>query len=131
MSDPELGLIIEGGATKVKVRFTPDVVHAIVKMSSGYPHFTHVLALKCAEDAIAEDRTEIKKEHLTTAVGHAVKDAEETLRRTYLDAARSCGTDMYRTIFCAAASIDKDELTASELRGQCLRKPGDRCGNQN
>jgi hypothetical protein len=116
MSDSELRLIIEGGATKLKLVFKRDVEDAIVKMSSGYPHFTHLLALKCAEDAIAEGHSEITKEHLAIAVSRAVEDAEETLRRTYEDAARSSGTDMYRTILCAAASVDKQEFTARELR---------------
>lgn len=116
MSDAELRLIIERGASKLKLRLKPDVVSAIIKMSSGYPHFTHLLALKCAEDAVAEDRTEITKDHLAIAVSHAVEDAEETLRRTYQDAARSSGTDMYRMILCAAASLDKDEFNASDLR---------------
>lgn len=116
MSDTELRLIIEGGASKLRLVFKPDVVNSIVKMSSGYPHFTHLLALKCAEDAIAEGHLEITTEHLATAVSHAVEDAEETLRRTYEDAVRSSGTDMYRTILRAAASVDKQEFTASELR---------------
>lgn len=46
MSDGELRLIIEGRATKLKLTFTLDVVREIIKMSSGYPHFTHLLALK-------------------------------------------------------------------------------------
>ena len=116
MSDDELRLIIERGAQQLGLEFRTDVVRAIMKMSSGYPHFTHLLALKCAEDAIADGRSEIAEDHLGMAVGNAVKDAEETLRRTYEDAARSSGTDMYRTILCAAASLDKEEFTASELR---------------
>lgn len=116
MSDTELRLIIETGMKKLHLQFDSDVVNAIVKMSAGYPHFTHLLALKCAEDAIAENRSLISREHLEKAVFHAVEDAEETLRRTYEDAARSSGTDMYRNILCAAASLDKQEFSASELR---------------
>lgn len=124
MSDAELRLIIEGGASKLKLEFQPGVVRSIIKMSSGYPHFTHLLALKCAEDAIADGRAEIAKDHFATAVGHAVEDAEETLRRTYENAARSSGTDMYRTILCAAASVDKEEFTATELRGAVSSQTG-------
>lgn len=116
MSSPELRQIIESGAKKAHLNFQSDVISSIIKMSSGYPHFTHLLALKCAEDAIAEGRNEISRDHLDKAVERAVEDAEETLRRAYENAARSSGTDMYRKILCAAASIDKQEFTASELR---------------
>ncbi|MCG2738874.1 MAG: ATP-binding protein [Syntrophaceae bacterium] len=116
MSDNELRLIIEGGANKLKLLFQPDVVDAIIRMSWGYPHFTHLLALKCAEDAIAEGRQAITHANLQVAVRRAVEDAEETLRRTYADATRSSGTDMYRQILCGAASIEKEEFTAKELR---------------
>lgn len=116
MSDDELRLIIQNGMTELKLRFDSEVVESIVRMSAGYPHFTHLLALKCAEDAIAEKRSRITSEHLEAAVSRAVEDAEGTLRRTYEDAARSSGTDMYRNILCAAASLDKQEFTARELR---------------
>lgn len=116
MSADELRLIIQSGAKKAGLIFRPDVISSIIRMSSGYPHFTHLLALKCAEDAIADGRAEISWRHLDQAVERAVEDAEETLRRAYEDAARSSGTDMYRRILCAAASIDKQEFSAGELR---------------
>lgn len=124
MSDDELRLIIEGGASKLDLIFDQDVVQSIIKMSAGYPHFTQLLALKCAEDAVADGRVNISQSHLTAAVSNAVEDAEETLRRTYEDAARSSGTEMYRTILCGAAFIDKDEFTASELRAAVSKHTG-------
>lgn len=124
MSDGELRQIIEGGAKKLKLTFVEPVIVAIIRMSSGYPHFTHLLALKCAEDAVAERRQVIGEENLAVAVRRAVEDAEETLRRTYENAARSSGTEMYRSILCAAAYIDKGEFTAADLRGAVSTRVG-------
>jgi Cdc6-like AAA superfamily ATPase len=116
MSEQELAKIVTGGAEKVKLTFTPNAVAAIVHVSRGYPHFTHLLALKSAEDAIASDRTIVDKEHLAGAVERAISDAEGTLRRVFNSAVRSFATPMYKTILQAAATIPTPEFTAAELR---------------
>ena len=116
MPDNELALVILGGADKINLSFDDIVVKTIVKLSAGYPHFTHLLALKCAEDAVAEGHTVIEKHHLKMAMKRAVDDAEGSLKRMYMKAIRSYSTDMYRIILCAAASLDKTEFSAKELR---------------
>lgn len=116
MPDRELAQIVEGGAAKARLEFDPSAVTAIVHLSSGYPHFTHLLALKCAEEAIASERTKITKNDLGSAIALAVQDAESSLRRMYDDAVRSYGTDLYKHIMLAAARIEGTEFTAEQLR---------------
>lgn len=53
MMDHELSQIVEGGADRLGLSFDARVTRSIVNVSSGYPNFTHLIALKCAEDAIA------------------------------------------------------------------------------
>ena len=115
MKDDELREIILGGAKALSLGFAPEVIHAIVRLSAGYPHFTHLLALKCAESAVGEERNEILLPHLDAALDSAVKDAEGTLQRIYSDSIRST-SDMYRCILVSAAAMDSEEFTAAALR---------------
>jgi Cdc6-like AAA superfamily ATPase len=125
MSEEELAKIVEGGAEEVGLNFDPSVVKAIVKISAGYPHFTHLLALKCAEEAVSDDRTDIKTEDLKRAKALAVEDAEDTLRRVYNDAVRSHSTNKYAEILLSASRLVGPEFTASDLRDQFFRDTGE------
>ena len=116
MGRDELKLIITEGAKKLKLTFAEDVVRNIVNVSLGYPHFTHLIALKCAEEAIANAQSLITKETLLKALENAAADAEGTLRRQYEEAIRSYTTSMYAVILKAAAVIGKEEFSAGLLR---------------
>lgn len=120
MSEAELRQILDEGEKKLALRFTSQAKTRIVNVSSGYPHFTHLLALKAAEDAIADNRCEIGVANVEAATRRAVNDSEGRLRRTYDEACRSYNTDEYRHIVCAAAMIKSDEFTAASLRQKYL-----------
>lgn len=129
MTEEELALIVREGAPKVGIIFEDDVVDAIVRLSAGYPHFTHLLALKCAEDAIAERRNRVYLTDLQNAMRAAVQDAEGSLRRTYQTAVRSAGTDMYRIILVAASNavskVGRTEFSAEALRREIGQASGE------
>jgi Cdc6-like AAA superfamily ATPase len=125
MRNEELAQIIEAGSERVRLRFDSDVIKLIVQLSSGYPHFTHLLALKCAENAIASKRNSITREVLADAITEAVEDAEGSLRRKYLESTRSHSTEMYRIVLNAAAKLEKTEFTAAQLRQQIASDLGE------
>lgn len=116
MTDSELREIVTGGAGRVGLYFDDDATGAIVACSAGYPHFTHLLALKCSENAAATDRTRITKDDVVEAMDAARADAEGSLKEAYDAACRSYNTDMYRIVLVAAASIEAQEFSAEELR---------------
>jgi Cdc6-like AAA superfamily ATPase len=116
MSDAELRLIITEGSDLVGIEFDESVVKSIVHLSSGYPHFTHLLALKCAEEAVATAIKVVDKPCLVRAMRLAVEDAESTLRRIYNEATRSYGTEMYNCVLRAAAKLGRSEFPATRLR---------------
>ena len=125
MPREELALIVTNGAIKLNLSFDSAVVNAIARLSSGYPHFTHLLALKCAEEAVAHDKVSIKLPDLTTAMNLAVADAEATLRRKYNDATRSYATPMYTKILLAAAKTNAEEFSAGQLRTSVFNLTGE------
>ncbi|USF86412.1 AAA family ATPase [Candidatus Endoriftia persephone] len=125
MDDREIREIITGGSKKLFITFENNVISSIVKLSSGYPHFAHLLSLKCAEEAIAKDKTTISRDDLATAINSAVQDAEGTLSRKYEAAIRSHSTDMYRIVLFAASRLGRREFTAAMWRSEIQELTGD------
>jgi hydroxyethylthiazole kinase-like sugar kinase family protein len=126
LAEPELWKIIKNGQTKIKghrLEFDHEVVNSIVTISNGYPYFTHLLALKCAEEAIVAGRYTVRKEHLIEATMIAAEGAEGALRSAYQKAIRSSAAngDLYRIILLAAAKMPKHEFAAKELREEVCR----------
>jgi hypothetical protein len=116
--------IIVTGAEKSGLSFASKVINSIVQLSAGYPHFTHLIALKCAEQAVAEGRLNIEESHLQSALVDAVKDAEGSLKRDFDNAIRSYGSDTYADIVVAAASLSVDEFNAAALRDAIFARTG-------
>lgn len=125
MSNEELRLILEDGARTVDLYFSQEVREEIVALSAGYPHFTHLIALKCAELAVMDGRTKIEMDNMAYALTLAVRDAEGSLKEAYDAATRSFNTDMYRHIIMAASSFTLIEFNAADLRGAIQRETGE------
>lgn len=117
MKPSELKEIITEGANKLKLKFETRVINKIVNLSSGYPHFTHLLALKSCEEAIIEERTNVNYEDLKNALHKAMEDSEGTLRTVYNQAIRSSSVE-YSKILLAIALCPSFEIKAKEIRTQ-------------
>jgi hypothetical protein len=124
MRDKELEQIVKRGAEELRLKFDDSVVKAIVNLSAGYPHFTHLLALKAAEETVATKRKHATDADLSQALVSAAKDAEGTLRTMYEEATVSQSTDMYIQIACAAASMKGHEFNADGLRAAITKRTG-------
>lgn len=117
MSDEEVESLISSGAEKLRITFSPAATRKIVSISSGYPHFAHLLALKSAEIVIGNGGREVQLFHILEATNTATGDAEGSLRVKYDQFVRSANTDEFRRILVAAAAIEADEFSAEKLRG--------------
>lgn len=125
MTDQELEAIIQEGAKKLGISFEFPVVNAIVRLSSGYPHFTHLLGLKCSEEVVVGEKTSVTLQTLNKAIKHAVNDAEGTLRRKYDRAVRSASTDMFKHVLLAAARVgSQKEFSAAQWREEIRKITG-------
>jgi hypothetical protein len=130
MKNSELELIVTEGSKKLQLSFDDAVIDKIVELSAGYPHFTHLLALKCAEHAISSNYKRIEMKHLRQATHSAIKDAEGTLKRMYKDAIRSSNTEMYVVVLKAAASLKQTEFSARDLREAIYEQNGKEISQQ-
>ena len=116
MTDDEIEYLIVSGAEKAKIKFSRSAIRKIVTVSSGYPHFAHLLALKAAEIVIGDERSEVQLFHVQEATSSATGDAEGSLRAKYDEFVRSANTDEFRKILVSATAIDEEEFSAADLR---------------
>ena len=104
----DLVSIIKSGQLVAKLAFTRSAMSKIAFVSSGYPYFTHLLALKAAEEAIATEKNIIDINDVVEATSKAIEDSEETLKNMYQDSIRYRNREEYER-FLLAASICKEE----------------------
>ena len=68
MTDDDIRKIVLNGMHKINKIPTEDVVDKIVNISSGFPHFTHLICLKCAEIAVVTNKNHIEMGILNKAL---------------------------------------------------------------
>lgn len=117
MTDGDLRDIVRRGMEKLKLSPTDAVVDRIVSISSGYPHFTHLICLKCAESAIVDRRGHIGIDHLQQALRDSVEESEGALKRRYDATLRGCThAREYVAIMRAAASCGTHEFGSQQIQ---------------
>lgn len=115
LNDTELQEIIQEGANRLGLRFLDEVISEIVNISTGYPYFTHLIALKCAEEAIVEKRTRIDRTHIPMALKLAAENAESSLRSNYFEAINSEQDSLAARLLQAAVRCRENEFNVNEL----------------
>lgn len=116
MSDDDIKKIVVNGMNKIGKIPTDEVVDKIVNISSGFPHFTHLICLKCAETAVATNKTHIEMVILDQALEEASRDSEGTLSNTLDTMLRSTNIPQeYKLILLAASYCQKRDFRSSEL----------------
>jgi hypothetical protein len=109
MSADEIKLIIEKGESPLNLEFEHDVIRDIVKLSSGFPHFTHSLCFYAATSAILLDSNYVKSEHLKIAIQQTVSNAQESLKNGYREATLATKANIFREVLFAASIVETDE----------------------
>jgi Cdc6-like AAA superfamily ATPase len=127
MTEEELSEIVTKGSKILGLNFEKQVIRDIEINSDGFPFMTHLLALKCAENAIIQDRNRITLEDLKPALEAAALDLEGTLNNNFSTAVRSSQRGkMYRLIVIAAAYCAEygSEFTLQDLRDKIKQLSG-------
>ncbi|MFY0668610.1 MAG: AAA family ATPase [Alteromonas stellipolaris] len=110
----ELRNIITTGCKEIEIDFNNDVIDDIVDISCGYPHFVHLIALKCAEDAFLSGTKNVDEDTLPRALKLAVENSEGGLRRTY-EVAVKLNNCISRKVLLAASLCHSRGFLVSEL----------------
>jgi Cdc6-like AAA superfamily ATPase len=123
MCEDDLKKIILNGMNALSLRPDDAVVDKIVDISAGYPHFTHLISLKCGESAIVNENKHITKDVLKYALNEAVKDSEGALQRMLEGTLRALNTPQeYKFLLLTASYCKTPEFRSSELREKLKSK---------
>lgn len=109
LTSRDLHLLITTGAQTLGMTIEEPVILAIIDLSAGFPHFAHLLALKCTESAIGAGRTHIVESDLRMAMATALEDADRSLGQIYDGA--NC-PELLEVI----AGLPHDQFTLDDLR---------------
>lgn len=125
MCNDDLKKIILNGMNTLGLRPDDNVITKIVDISAGYPHFTHLISLKCGEIAIINGNRHITKDILKSALNEAVKDSEGILQRMLESTLRVLNTPQeYKLLLLTASYCNSPEFRSSELREKLKIKFG-------
>lgn len=109
MSTSELEEIIKKGESVAGISFDQSVATAIVRISQGFPHYTHLLAKASALHAAHQDRREVGWQDLVEGVSAAIDSSNETIRSSYRRATDAVHSSLYEHVLLAAALVQSDE----------------------
>lgn len=118
MMTGELLQILYQGEKSLNIEFSKSAKLRICRLSSGYPHFTHLIALKAAENAIIDEKKIIDIPDVDRAVKEAVEDGENVLANSYRKSMSSfssktlekCKQILYSISLCRDEFIRNDQI---------------------
>jgi hypothetical protein len=97
----------------------------ITYLSQGLPHYTHLLGLETARQALDADSLTLRLAHVRQAIGAAIENAQATIRDSYHKATKSAHKDnLYGTVLLACAIAQGDEqgyFAAADVRDPICR----------
>lgn len=128
MSAKELHEALNKCLNEARMTMESEARQSIVATSRGLPHYTHLLGLHAARNANSENRTDIRSDDVSKAIGTAIEDASQSIRSSYVRAVHSSRQEtMHKDVLLACALSRPNELgyfTASEVKLQMTQLIG-------
>jgi len=109
MTEKELTDIIEKASKVLGIEFSPEASKLVVKVSQGLPHYTHLIGLHSAREALKRFTKKIEVSDVHRAFPKAIQQAIQSIQEIYSRAIQSAHKDaLYEKVIlaCAAASSD-------------------------
>lgn len=110
MSIPELYEIIDKGLTQVAMTIDNNAKAQITHLSQGLPHYTHLLSLHAAQNAVERNQMHVIISDVKAATRTAVDQAQQSIVRGYHKATSSPRGNLYAQVLLACALAPSDEL---------------------
>ena len=121
MSTPELAQILDKGLEALGMEADRRASEFVASLSQGLPHYTHLLGLHAAREAVDAGVLRVAEAHVDRAIQTAVEGAQQTLRRAYHQATISPRPDsLYRQALLACSVAPADQLgyfAPADVRG--------------
>ena len=110
MSDKELESIIHKGIELLQMTIDENVSKKIVRLSLGFPHFTHLLSKYSARTAIESRSDKITNDHFDNAIDACISNTDQTIRNSYQKATiTSREESKFEDVIGACATAPTDE----------------------
>lgn len=116
MSDDELLDIINGGEDRLGLTFEEDVRNEIIKSSSGFPYYTHLLALNSSIESIVAELDTVSMEEYNIGLTKAIDSIDISLKDDYQSAIGDRGDLSKQQFLYAVSTSRKHEINTTELR---------------
>lgn len=122
MTVEELTGIVDKGLAQVAMQMDDAVRWYIPSVSQGYPHYTHLLALKAARKAASEGRTAVVRNDIDSSIDEAILDTEHSIQEGYLKAVYSANpAALHKQVLLACGLAETDDL--NYFNAQSVREP--------
>ncbi len=110
MSDNELKEIVNKANSQLKMTIDSNVLDQIVKYSSGYPHYTHLLGKYATLFSLHRKSLHIDIKDFNMAVNKSIENASESIRSAYEKAViTSKKKSFFPEVLVACALVPTDE----------------------
>ena len=111
MTRGELGGIVSQGYEKAGLDFDSALPDEIARLSQGYPHYTHLLALWAGRRTVMDHRSYVTTKDLADAIPEALQNATGNVRQEYETAIASTQPgNLFNEVLLACAMAPKDSL---------------------
>lgn len=111
MPKDELHEVIAKGLAIADLRIDPEATKRIVSFSSGFPHFTHLLAKFAGKRCILDGRDCITMDHCKSAIEDAIDNTNQSIRDAYQRATIASKTkSKFEDVVAACALADEDDF---------------------
>jgi len=121
MNIDELKGIITKGISKLDMEIDSEALERIVRVSQGLPHYTHLLGIATAREALKSKSLKIGRNDFLGGIEAAVIDAQHSVVSAYQKATSSAYKGhLYSKVLLACALTKGDDLgyfAAGDIRG--------------
>lgn len=128
MIQEEIKAIIINSLSKLSMTIEDETLNQISLLSKGLPHYTHLIGLHAARNALDSMSFNINNNNLKFAIKKSIEDAQHSIKTNYHDAIRSARKDnLFAQVLlsCAIAKVnDLGEFAAQDLREPMLKITG-------
>ncbi len=122
MTREELTDIVDRGLIQVNMSMDDSVQWYVPAVSQGYPHYTHLLTLHAARQALGAGRDVVTRRDIEAAIEYALTMTERSVQDSYSSAVYSANPSaLYQQVLLACALAEVGEF--DHFNAQAVREP--------
>lgn len=119
LSLPELEQLVSVRYSRCGLKIEDEALFQIAFLSRGLPYYSHLVGRHAALAALNDKRTTVQDDDVFAGLSEAVKEVDQTITETYLNAVRSQRDEetLFEPVLIACALADPDDLGKFQQAG--------------